>query len=190
MNLISNWPEEIFEIATNFQHKKATLKDLNKIIEQLSSKKDDEDKNKFKGDVFEVFTWAFFKAFKNDPSVGLVEYKPIDPDEDFGVDGAGVNANGDEVVVQVKYRRNPMELVTYGEIAKTYTSGKLMLSMSLKKKNSIYVFTNAIDITSACKTVFGDIIKVLNTDAIDHYVHGNKSFWKFFYKEIYDYLDV
>lgn len=189
MKLISNYPEEIFEIAYNFKDEKVTLKDLNKIIEQLSLDKPEKNRNKFKGDVFEIFAWVFFKAFKNDPSVGLTKYAPIDIEEDFGVDGVGTNANGNEVTVQVKYRHNPKNLVLYTEIAKTYASGRLMLELDLKEKNSIYVFTNAIDVTPACKKVFGNIVKVLNADGIDHYIHNNKNFWEFFYREVYEYLN-
>lgn len=184
MKLISNYTKEIFEIAYNFRYGRTTLKDLGRVIEDISG-----DEKKVKGDLFEIFAWIFFRLFENNPSVGLVEYEPIDIDEDYGVDGVGKNANGHKVAVQVKYRRNPKDLVLYTEIAKTYASGELMLGLNLKKENSIYVFTNCIDITPSCKKVFGNIVKILNTDGIDHYIHNNENFWESFYKEICDYLN-
>lgn len=189
MKLIANHPEEVFEIANEFNNKKKTLKDLNKIIEKLSLNISEDKINTFKGDVFEIFAWMFFKSFENDPSVGLTDYEAINIENDFGVDGKGINANGTKVAVQVKYRSNPKNLISYGDIAKTYTSGRLQLNLNLKRKDSIYVFTNAIDITPPCKEVFGNTIKVLHGKAIDHYIHNNRSFWKFFYKKVYEYLN-
>lgn len=189
MKLISNYPKEIFEIAYNFRDGKVTLKDLNKAIEETALNITEKYRNKFKGDMFEIFAWVFFKAFKNDPSVGLVEYTPIDINEDYGVDGVGTNAAGNKVAVQVKYRHNPKNLVLYTEIAKTYTSGRLVLKLGLEEENSIYVFTNAMDVRPSCKEVFRNIVKVLNADGIDHYVHNNKNFWNFFYERVQRYLD-
>ena len=189
MKLISNYPNEVFDIACRFKDEKRTLKDLNKTIESMSSDIPEDNRNKFKGDVFEIFASMFFKAFKNDPSVGLVEYAPITIEDDFGVDGTGINANNDSVAVQVKYRRSLIDLISYTDIAKTYASGQIMLKLDLNKKNSIYVFTNSNDVTPACKTVFGNIVKVLNGDSIDHYIHNNVNFWNFFYEEVYNYLD-
>lgn len=196
MKLISNYTNEVYTLAETLKNEGGTLKKLNKEIEKLSleiseeeEKKEKENRNKFKGDIFEIFAWRFFNGFKNDPSVGLVEYKPIRIEEDYGVDGIGINANGNKVAVQVKYRRNLKDLIRYSDIAKTYTSGKLELGLDLKEKNSIYVFTNSTGITPACERVFGNMIKVLNFSAIDHYIHNNINFWNFFYEEICNYLD-
>ena len=189
MYLISSYPKEIFEIAYNFRGGETVLNDLTKEIYDMSLYKSEDSRNKFKGDMFEIFAWTFFAAFSNDPSVGLLEYKPINIEEDYGVDGTGTNANGDSVAVQVKYKSNPTNLVSYTDIAKTYTSGQIMLNLDLGTENSIYVFTNSKGVTPACKSVFGNIVKVLDGNNIDHYVRNNVNFWKFFYDEIYNYLN-
>ena len=189
MELIASHPKEIFLIAEEFNNKKKTLKDLNKIIEKLSLDQPKDEVNTFKGDMLEIVTCVFFNVFGCDPSVGLIDYKPICIENDYGVDGIGINANGTEVAVQVKYRKNSTTKISYSDIARTYTSGRLELKLNLEKKDSIYVFTNAEDVTSPCQKVFGNIIKVLNNKAIDHYIRNNKSFWSDFYNRIYDYLD-
>lgn len=189
MILMASYHDEVYEIVETFKDGKATLKALTKMIEELVEDKSEEAGNKFKGDMFEIFAWMFFKSFKNDPAVGLVEYEPISIEEDFGVDGTGVNANGDKVAVQVKYRHKKGNLILYSEIAKTYTSGQLMSGLDLGKKNSIYVFTNAEDVNPICKKVFGNIVKVLNFGRIDRYVCNNKSFWTSFYDEVRKYWE-
>ena len=184
MKLIAQYAEDIFEIAYNLKEGKFNLKDLTSAIEKKALEKAEDKINKTKGDLFEIFAYMFFNAFRNDPSVGLVEYTPIDIEEDYGVDGTGVNANKQKVAVQIKYRRNPKDLVLYSEIARTFTSGRLNLKLDLEYKNSIYVFTNANGVTPTCEKVFGNIVKALNNNGIDHYIRNNYNFWKFFYEKV------
>ena len=190
--MLASYANQFFELAYNFRDGESTLKDFINAIERqvlTLDNRDEEQCNKFKGDCLEIFAEIFFKAFENDPSIGLKDYSPINIENDYGVDAIGINANNQRVAVQVKYRGNPCDLVLYEEIAKTYTSGTLMLDLDLNERNSIYVFTTAIDITPSCKKVFGNRIVVLNIDIIGDYVRNNKSFWEFLYQEVYAYLN-
>jgi hypothetical protein len=122
--------------------------------------------------------------FKGDMLVGLSDYTPIPIEEDYGVDGKGINAAGTECVVQIKFRANPLDLVTYEEMAKTDTSGKRQLNIPLDGDNCVYVFTTANGVTIACQTVFGKALRVISKDIIANEIDNNVNFWNLAYTEI------
>jgi len=163
----------------------ANLQSFINMIESFSNNiNNEDDKLKFKGDMLEIFAELFFMAFKNDPRVGLVEYTPIPIDEDYGVDGKGINASGNECAVQVKYRSNPQNKVTYEEISKTFTSAKLQFNMPLDSDDCIYVFTTAYEVTPQCARVLGRKLRVISKDIIVNEVDNNINFWNMAYNEI------
>jgi predicted helicase len=57
---------------------------------------------------------------------GVRDYEPVAINEDYGVDAVGINPNGLRVAVQCKYKNS--EPVTYADLAKTFTSGLLILA--------------------------------------------------------------
>ena len=188
--MLATHSRQFFEIVYNFRNGEATLRQFINLVDTMGNAlPTEEEQNKFKGDCLEILAEIFFKAFQNDPSVGLKDYTPVSIENDFGVDATGINANNQKVAVQVKYRHNPNDLVLYEEIAKTYASGELMLDLNLKQANSIYVFTTAIGLTPACQKVFGNKIKLINIDIIGDYIRNNTNFWNFAYEEVFNYLN-
>lgn len=143
-----------------------------------------DDAHVFRGDMLEVLAELFFKAFANSPQVGLKDYTPVPLEEDFGVDGIGVNATGKKCAVQVKYRGNPEDPVLYAEMARTYTSGVIQMGIPLEGPDCLYVFTTANGVTVACQTVFGKMLRVLNREVIGNEINNNVSFWEMAYNEI------
>lgn len=134
--------------------------------------------NSFKGDTLEVLAEIFFDIYASDPAVGIKDYSPVSLDEDYGVDGIGINVNGDRCAVQEKYRANPLELITYSDIAKTDSSGRRLHHLLLDKNDTIFLFTTGQGITSACEKVFGKIIRVINRRIISGYIDNNQNFWE------------
>ena len=187
-NMLATHQEKFFEMVWNFREG-VMFRDFINTIER-DAPRDQDEANKFKGDSLEIFAEIFFNSFENDPSVGLVDYLPIAIENDYGVDAVGYNADNRKVAVQVKYRSNPLELVKYEEISKTYTSGTLMLDLDLSHKQSLYVFTTSVGVTPACQKVFGNRLVVINLDIIKHYVDNNANFWGYAFQEVYNYLDI
>ena len=70
--------------------------------------------NKFKGDIFELFTEFFIKMSPIDERIDVFDYKLVTED-DTGVDGWGYNRNEEIVTVQVKYRMWDWELTSIKE---------------------------------------------------------------------------
>jgi hypothetical protein len=133
--------------------------------------------NTFKGNMFEVFGEIFFRAFKNDPAVGLCEYEIVTLDDDYGVDAIGTNANGDRVAVQFKFKSSPLEVVEYAALARTYTAGRIRHKLDLDKHDSIWLVTTGNGVTGPCKEVLGKRLRVIYRDIIAGKI-DNMSFWK------------
>jgi hypothetical protein len=108
----------------------------------------------------------------------------VNEEDDFGIDGFGVNASGLKCAVQVKYRSNCLELITYNDISKTDTSARRQYDLDLCGPNRIYVFTTSDGVTSACNKVFGKSIRVINKSIISRYIDNNSSFWNLAYSKI------
>ena len=178
----------IFDVFNNRKGVDVTFEDYLAEIEKWASKiQDDEERDIFRGDMLEILAEIFFGAFANDPAVGLTGYTPVPLPEDYGVDGVGNNSAGIACAVQVKYRGDPTDLVTYAEIARTFTSAVLQRSLPLYNgSDNIFIFTSAYDVTVACKTVMGDKIHILNRAIIQSKIDNNVSFWEYAFNEIKD----
>jgi hypothetical protein len=157
-------------------------------VETLANTMPDTDSAlKLRGDMLEVLSEIFFNAFQNDEAVGIKEYAPVAIDEDYGVDATGINPNGIKVAVQCKYKN--FEPVTYTELAKTFTSGLLILKCDLMQANSIYVFTTAVAFSSAVDKNLGSKVVKIDRNVISRKIDNNRTFWQYAYDEIYSTLD-
>ena len=153
-------------------------------LEKYSQHYIDDYINVLKGDLFEIFAEIFFLAFENDPEVGIKNYQIASLVDDYGVDAIGKNVNGDDAVIQMKYRSNPMELIDYDSLGKTYSSGKLQHNIPLEKNDTIFLFTTGNGATDPCKKVFRKKLRIINRKIIEGKVDNNKSFWDFAEKKI------
>jgi glycyl-tRNA synthetase alpha subunit len=155
------------------------IKDFISVTESLSLKyPTEDDRNLFKGDMLEIFAEIFFQQFASHPAVGIREYTPIPITEDYGVDAIGINVVGDPCVIQVKYRVNPKDIITYEDIAKTYTSGRECHNILLDKKGTVIVFTTANDISHQCKEVLKSKVRVISRGIISGLIDSNSNFWQ------------
>lgn len=174
----------------------ATLREFENWVHRMVGRKgipfkDEDARNKFKGDALELLAELFFLAFQNDPKVGLREYTPVPIDEDYGMDAQGKNANGDRAGVQVKFRSNHGDkstYPTYSEIARTFTSGVCQFGVDPSKDSVVFVFTNADNLGSNCAKVLGNKLVVVNRAIIQHFIDNNKHFWRMASKEVLAYL--
>lgn len=143
-----------------------------------------EDENTYKGDMLETLAEIFFRAFSYDPAVGLRDYVPVPIDQDFGVDGRGVNANGHATAVQVKYRSNATDEIFYADLARTYTSGMLQLRLDLDKPKTLFLLTTGKGAYYTATKVLGDRLVVIGRKLIGYYVDNNLGFWDYARAEI------
>ena len=143
--------------------------------------------NKFKGDMLEVLSEIFFAVFVADEGVGLRDYVPVDLGSDFGVDATATNVNGHHCAVQVKYRSNPFDLISYADIARTFTSAFLQMGISDvgTHDHTVYLFTISNGVTGAFTKVMGRKCVVIPKGIISTKIDNNKAFWKQAFDLIY-----
>ena len=178
-DLYDRWSQK-----TSFQ----TISEWINDVEILANTMPDTDSAlKLRGDMFEVLSEIFFNAFQNDEAVGIKDYEPVAINEDYGVDAVGINPNGLRVAVQCKYKN--FEPVTYTELAKTFTSGLLILKCDLMQANSIYVFTTAVQFSSAVDKNLGSKVVKIDRNVISRKIDNNRTFWQYAFDEIYSTLD-
>lgn len=155
--------------------------------EHLSGKfLDKDERNKFKGDMFEIFSEMFFNIFEADNSVGVREYEPIQSDEDYGVDAIGINVNNNACAVQIKYRANPLPecYITYEDMSKTYSAAREYLNISLDNANTLYLFTTSGGVTISCDKVLRKKLRVINRNIISGFIDNNCNFWLKVFNEV------
>ncbi len=189
--MIHSYPNEYFELYT-LAKDGFTFRQWNNEVIRLSNRIDDEDtRNKFKGDMLEVFAEIFFGQFQSDEAIGITEYNPVDINDDFGVDATGKNVNGHHSAIQVKFRSNPTELISYADIARTYTSALMQLHMTdvYEHDHTVYLFTNAGGITGAFIKVMQNKCVILTKNEINTKVDNNIIFWDNAYRMIFDTLN-
>ena len=140
--------------------------------------------------MLEVFAEIFFNLFQADERIGIRNYTPILIDSDFGVDAKGINANGHGCVVQVKYRSNPQDLITYSDIAKTFTAGVLQHKIPLyENEHTVFLITTSSGISGAFNKIFEKTAVIILRKDIAEKVDNNKNFWLEAYSSIYETLD-
>jgi len=189
--MLHSFPREYFDLY-RLAENGFTFREWNNEVLRLARglNLDDDTRNKFKGDMLEVFSEIFFKNFESDEGLGLTEYQPIDINDDYGVDARGVNVNGHHTAVQVKYR-NPEDKISYADIARTFTSAVLQLHMTdvINQDRTVFLFTNAGGVTGAFDTVMQKKTVIITRNMISTKVDNNVTFWKNAYDLIYRTLD-
>ena len=164
------------------------LKDSgNSSCEEIERNKKDYAKhiNVFKGDIFEVFAEVFFgiPGFTSH----IENYKCI-TENDFGVDGFGKaknsNPEGFNVAVQVKYRKNLTEKITWEDLAKTAAIAFGAGFVDAGKPKNIWLFTSSEGANrqaqNAFKAVLNDNLRVIGRKEIDNTLkkHTSDSFFR------------
>lgn len=134
--------------------------------------------NKFKGDMLEILSEIFFGQFESDPAVGIRNYQPVPIAEDYGVDATGINVLNVPVVIQCKFRSNPSEAISYEDMAKTYTAGRIRHHIPLETDDTVILVTTCNSVSRACKEVFGSQLRLISKSILSQRVDGNLAFWE------------
>ncbi len=183
----------IFDIMNKLsikELKECTLNSFDKVIIKFSEdeKKNytDEQKNKLKGDIFEIFAELYSLFITSAITCGFKEYQYNE--EDYGVDGWAKNYAGNNCVVQVKFRANPNDEISYEDLAKTGFDAIFDTDyIDPKKENTIILFTNSSGANDqAIKRINRKIkrLYVVNKEIIEKEVNGNALFWQNCYEII------
>ena len=192
--MIHSYPREYFDLYQLAENGFTFRQWNNEVLRIANSRElnlDEDARNKFKGDMLEVFSEIFFYQFQTDEALGITEYQPIEINDDYGVDARGINVNGKQTAIQVKYRSNPEDKISYADIARTFTSAVLQLHMKdvIDTDRTVFLFTNAGGVTGAFDTVMQKKTVIITRAVIATKVDNNVTFWKNAYDLIYRTMD-
>ncbi len=180
--------EEIYNIAKTGSYKNktnvlVTIKLISNLIENYGKEfmnntyiTDDDYKselyNQFVGDYFEAFCEFFLKY--NSEAYGVSDYKAAINTQDWGVDGYGIVTDQREssggptpCVVQVKFRSNPMDEISYTCLAKTGWDGVKNYNLDIKRKKNIILFTNVSGSNYLGKEAIGENLYEISRSTFD-----------------------
>ena len=153
--------------------------------------------NKFKGDIFELFTEFLIKMSPIDERIDVFDYQIVTED-DTGVDGWGYNKNEEIVTVQIKYRMWDWELTSIGEHLDNFRwtsykkygikpedTGRMLIVTTGKEihwKTLDRYFSGKVRCISngssyGCVGAIGTINNIFSLQTI---ANNNKMFWKSF----------
>lgn len=150
----------------------------------------EDEKNKWRGDSLEVLAHLFFYAFNSDEAVGLTNYMPIDIIDDFGADGVGINAAGNVSIVQIKYRGNPSDRISYGDLTNCIDQGIQKFKMDPYGKNNVFLFTTGCGASYVAEAQMSGRLVVINRSVIGKKINGNITFWKKCYEIIFNFINI
>ena len=143
--------------------------------------------NQFVGDLFELFAEFFLKTCSTIGQYGVLNYQAALNNKDWGVDGCGIAADQRETsggatpaVVQVKFRSNPMDEISYTMLAKTGWDGVKNYGLDIARKNNVILFCNTeMGANRLAKDAMGDNLYVISMKDLDKDVTGIRTttFW-------------
>lgn len=147
----------------------------------------DELYNQFVGDAFELFAEYFFKTCSTVGQYGIVNYQVANNPNDWGVDGYGIAADQRKIsggatpaVVQVKFRSNPMDEISYTMLAKTGWDGVKNYNLDIKRDNNVILFCNTENgANHLAINAMGNNLYVISMKDLDKDVTGIRTttFW-------------
>lgn len=148
---------------------------ISKDFEALAYK----DANKVKGDLFEIFAECFFKILAADNRIGVYDYKPAPPNDDYGVDGFGIGMDGNPLTIQVKFRSDPTTELTESDIKQFAFQSIINYNVDKDTRTNMIVFTNSTGLHWVTESkVFSGRVRALGTDQIKKLIDNNSVFWK------------
>ena len=140
------------------------------------------DPDKYKGDGLELFTEALINLSPIDNRIGIGNYLPITND-DTGVDGSGVGADGKPATVQVKYRSDHSYQLSgnIDHLNNFPTASMLKYNVDPNSKISMLIVTTAAGLHYyTANEVFQNKVRCLGYEQLRSLVDNNELFWNGF----------
>jgi len=136
------------------------------------------DADKMKGDLFEIFAECFFKLLSSDNRIGVYNYQPAPPIDDYGVDGIATGMDTKPLTVQVKFRSDATTELKQDDIKQFALQSIVTYGVDKDTTTNMIVFTNAKGLHWITEQrVFSDRVKSLGYSEISGLIDNNLVFW-------------
>lgn len=158
-----------------------TLSQLTRKINRISTSYEElsyPDGDKVKGDLFEIFAECFFKILSADNRIGVYDYKPSPPIEDYGIDATGIGMDEKPLTVQVKFRSDATTELTQGDLSQ-FAFKSILEGVDKDTTTNMVVFTNARGLHWVTdQRIFSGRVRSIGYNEIRSFVDNNTVFWK------------
>lgn len=175
---VYNKNPKVFELV--FKDTNTLTKLTNKIIKVSKTFESYayKDADKLKGDLFEIFAECFFKILSADNRIGIYNYQPAPPIDDYGVDGTGIGMDTKPATIQVKFRSDATTELVQDDIKQFAFQSIRKYKVDIDTTTNMIVFTNSRGLHWASeKNVFLDSIKSIGYSEISTLIDNNSVFW-------------
>lgn len=142
-----------------------------------------ENRETFKGDALELLTEFLMKTSSLENNEGLLNYKNVRLKDDYGVDATG-EKNGVFVVVQCKFRSNPLEEIFYADLARTFCQGIIQFGLDKNASNNLWLVTTCQGPNRNAMKILKKHLHVINFSHLKKKLNGNIDFWNSFYESV------
>jgi hypothetical protein len=167
--------EELFKDVNTLTKLSNRIIKLSKNFESYSYKDDD----KVKGDLFEIFAECFFKILSADNRIGVYNYQPGPPSEDYGVDGFGIGMNELPLTIQVKFRSDSTTELIEKDIKQFAFQSIVEYNVDKDTRTNMIVFTNSKGLHWITESkVFSGRVRAIGYDIISQLIDNNSVFWR------------
>jgi len=140
----------------------------------------EEDQNKFKGDMFEVCVEFFIKHFE--PILGIKNYSP-NMEEDYGTDGLGGAANNENepIAVQSKFKSDPTYQFNLHDLSSFLSNAAW--KYGVHNPNNLVFISTTYDLYYTIEKNVGGKIRHINLNQIEKLVNNTNTnffgdFWE------------
>ncbi len=139
---------------------------------------EEENSDKFKGDLFEIFAEIYFKNQGANPKIGVYNYTPNKATDDYGVDGFGKGSDGKNLTVQVKFRSNFLTELTEKDIKQFPWQSIKRFGVDPNTRYNLVLFTSCVGMHYKTKNeVYEDSIRTIDITHLQKDLNGNAPFW-------------
>lgn len=177
VNLYNKNPK-VFELI--FKDTNTLTKLTNKIIKVSKSfeKFAYKDADKLKGDIFEIFAECFFKILAADNRIGIYNYQPAPPIDDYGVDGTGIGMDTKPATIQVKFRSDATTELLQEDLKQFGYQSLRKYRVDVDTTTNMILFTNTNGMHWATESkVLLDGVRSIGNKEISKLIDNNSVFW-------------
>ena len=138
------------------------------------------DPDKYKGDGLELFTEALIKLAPYDNRIGVGNYRIVEENNDTGVDGSGIGANGKPATVQVKYRSNSRQQLTANKdhLSNFVSSSIIHENVDPNDNKNMLIITTAESLHHYTdEEMYSGKVRCIGRQQLRELVDNNQLFW-------------
>lgn len=160
---------------------------IKRLRKQANTSPNGWDPDLYFGEGFEAFTESLFIQQGLTRKIGISDYSPVDPLQDYGVDGYGKGPDGSDHTVQIKARSNFNEHLTANKdgISNFVAHSDSNYGEEEKLVKYLTVVTTAQDVDErVVQNMYGGRVNVLGYPQLRALVDDFPMFWEIFYKQM------